>query len=197
MIYLICDRAFDIYFHMRYPLYFTQQTTKRVLVALWIVCAIFALLMVPMEKFKIQPAVQIILSIFFIGTEVLIVVTAMITYSYLYIKVRQILANSHVLAHSGNTRQSQISKFLLPCLIIATYLIFNLTGIVLMFYSRIGLKGSSSLTKSSLSEIAHLFWILGWISDGAIYIFLQKSVRKRLKSVFKKSISPTTSTDSS
>ena len=191
MIYLICDRAFDIYFHLRYPLYFTQQTVKKVLITLWIVGVTFALITVLMHKLRFRGE-GIVISTFFVGTDALIVITAVITYSYLYFKVRQILSNSQGNPQPENTNTTPISKFLLPCLIIATYLIFNLTGSVLLSYSRFVLE-ERVLTKSVLSEVAHMFWILGWTSDGAIYIFLQKSVRERLQSMFRKSVLPISS----
>ena len=204
MIYLICDRAFDIYFHLRYPLYFTQQTVKKVLMTLWVVGVTFALISVLMGKFRIGGEMiqenwrqyeGIFITVFFLGTDSLIVITAVITYMYLYLKVRKILANSQGNAQQDNTRTPQSSKFLLPCLIIATYLIFNLTGTVLHFYSRFVLR-EASLTKSVLSEIAHMFMVLGWASDGVLYIFLQKSVREKLLSMFRKSVLPISSTRS-
>ena len=95
MIYLICDKAFDIYFHMRYPLYFTQQTVEKVMIVLWSIGFSHALTTVLMEKFKVQ-AYIVILYTFRLGTDALIVITASITYSYLFFKVRQIRANSRV-----------------------------------------------------------------------------------------------------
>ena len=192
MIYLICDRLLDVQLHLRYPIYFTEKRVKKILLALWIFCGIYAPALIIFDYFKIGNSLfrKTIEMFFFIGSDIIIVVSALVTYSFLYAKVRRFRAfdkSQRKAGRNSNIRSSNKSKFFLPCLIIATYLIFNTSADVMLNYKIFFMKVPvKSYTKSIVSEIAHWLWILGWLSDGVLYIFLQKAIKKRLRSIFKK-----------
>ena len=192
MIFLVIDRLLDILLHLRYPLYFTEQRVKNVLRAIWLFCGTYATIMVVLIRFNIKgdPLAWVYYT-FYVGSDILIFICALITYSFLYIKARRFCAidNSHRIAGgSSNIKVSNKAKFLLPCLIIATYLVFNITANVMFLYKHFVMK--NGYAKSIVSEISHWFWIFGHLSDGVVYIFLQKDVKKKLISIFEnKSIS--------
>ena len=182
MIYLMCDRMLDIHLHMKYFLYFSENRVRKILICLWIFCSIFSLATVLLRKFR-QGAEGIVIFIFFIGTDITIILAALMTYLFLYNKVRRFRKCDRrqrtVIKRHSDFKRFQRSKFLLPSLIIATYLLFNTTGDVVVVYKTVFLNASKE-TEALLSEIGHLLWILGWISDGILYIFLQRSIRQRL-----------------
>ena len=196
MIYIICDRLLDIRLHLKYSIYFTEQKVKRISLALWLFCCVFASTVV-LVRILYNEAAQLLGTIcfsFYVALDVIIVISALVTYSFLYIKVRHFHAidcNQNKVRRGSTSRASRRSKFMLPCLIIATYLIFNTTGDIMLFYNAYFMNGGQ-YTKSVISEVAHWLWILGWISDGILYIFMQKSIKEKLKSGFRKNrVGPT------
>ena len=85
----------------------------------------------------------------------------------------------------SNIKVSNKAKFLLPCLIIATYLAFNSIANAMFLCKYIFMEDGHA--KSLVSEILHLFWILGHLCDAFLYICLQKSLdifkKRKIESV--------------
>ena len=189
MIYLIIDRLLDVHLHIRYPLYFTEQRVTYIMLAIWLLCFIYAILVIILIRFKIgnRQAITWFVLLFHIGIDTVIVLSALITYIFLYMKVRHFRAIDISQRRAGKNNDIKVSnktKFLLPCLIIATYLVFNNTANVMFLHKYFFMEAGHA--KSLISEISHWFWILGHLSDGVLYIFLQKDIRKRLVAIFKK-----------
>ena len=189
MIYLIVDRLLDIYLHLRYPLYFSEQRVKNIILAVWLFCSLYSLTIIMLNRSNIgyRQMITLIVFLFTITSDTIIVTSALITYIFLYIKVRHFRAidNSQRIAGlKSNITVSNKAKFLLPCLIIATYLAFNSTANVMFLCKYILMEGGRA--KSLVSEILHWFWILGHLSDVLLYIFLQKDVKKRSLAIFKR-----------
>ena len=63
---------------------------------------------------------------------------------------------------------------------------FNTTGDVMLYYKTFSLKGEEQSMRQVLSEVGHLLWILGGISDGIVFIFSQRSIKNRLLVCVKK-----------
>ena len=194
IMYMMIDRVLDIHLNMRYPLYFTKQVVGRILAALWMLCAILALAMVFFRKYNIGAMSKVSLGYFdycfLMSEDVAIVVIAVTTYSFLYVKVRRFhemdkRQHNSVRGSSPNIR-SPTSKFLMPSLITAIYLMFNTTGDVMLYYKTFSLKGEEQSMRQVLSEVGHLLWILGGISDGIVFIFSQRSIKNRLLVCVKK-----------
>ena len=189
MIYLIIDRLLDIHLHLRYSLYFPEQRVKNITLAIWFFCCIYAFTVVMLFRFRIRHLqVFWFVLVFLVASDAITVISAMITYVFLYIKVRRFCAIDNSQKRAGNNSNIIVStkaKFLLPCLMIATYLIFNIPANVMFLHNKVFFKKNGH-SKTVLSEILHWFWILGHFSDGLLYIFLQKDVKKKLMSLFKK-----------
>ena len=187
MIYLIVDRLLDILLHLRYPLYFTEERVKNVLLAIWIFCWIYALIMLLLMKFDIAgDSLAWVYYPFSYRSDIVIFLCALITYSMLYVKVQRFCAIDKSQREAGGNNNIKVynkTKFLLPCLIIATYLVFNNAANVMFLYKHFGVM-KDGYAKSLVSEISHGFWILGHISDGVLYIFMQKNIKKKLMSIF-------------
>ena len=186
MVYLIFDRLLDIQLHLKYPLYFTKSRVKKIMLSFWIISGILATVIFLFKILKIgsRKWIGTAAYCYIIFTDIVIVLTALITYSFLYVKVRRFhsMDESQKGMRKGS-KSSYKSKFLLPCLIIATYLMFNTTGDILVTVSRYFILKDQTWLKAIISEIAHWLWILGWSSDGILYIFMQKSIKQRLRSI--------------
>ena len=195
MIYITCDRLLEIVMHLRYPIYFTKERVKKIILFLWTFSGIFAFITVLIYMFNIATLklTGTIRYSILITKDFVIFITAFMTYSFLYLKVKRFHALDQSQMRTRKcSKTSQNSKFLLPCLVIATYLMFNTTGDVLIIYNRYFADEGQTYTKSIISEVAHWLWILGWISDGILYIFMQKSIKEKLKSGFRKNrVGPT------
>ena len=196
MIYLICDRLLDIQLSIKYPLYFTEERVRRILLVIWFCCGVFSLVMI---SFWISDIARLtlmkIVLLYMSSSNIVIIITALVTYIILYLKVRHfrhIDRSQRRAVGNDNFRVYHRSKFLLPCLLIATYLLFNSTADVMILYKHlfINVKEHKTLT----SEIAHWFWVLAWISDGVLYILLQKDIRNTLRSIMRKRQSAITPT---
>ena len=177
IIYLICDRMLEVHLNIKYPLYFTENKVKKMIMGLWIVTAGYSLTIVLFVKFDVstdKSRLAVMTSVVVVE-DVIIVLTAVITYVILYRKVKNVIARSKVQTQVQNNDTDTRSKFLLPSLIVASYMLLNLAGDV-MFLCSITLARKVT----SLNSVCRLFWILGWIADGILYIFFQKSIRKRL-----------------
>ena len=121
---------------------------------------------------------------FLMSEDIAIIVIAVTTYSFLCVKVRRFhemdkRQHDSVRGNSPNIR-SPTSKFLMPSLITAIYLMFNTTGDVMLYYKTFSLKGDEHSMRQVLSEVGHLLWILGGISDGIVFIFSPRSIKDRL-----------------
>ena len=206
MIYLILDRALEIYLNIKYPLYFKEKTMEKVLGSLWIFSAVFIFVLVLFLKFceGSKEHIYLVMAGVYLAEDVIIFISALSTGTYFYIKVRALLAmDSHYLDTKSNFTKTCVSKFALPFLIIITYLLFNITGDVMYQFgnlSNIDTGKRTNITsyvtyqfgnlsdvkrgQGTLSEVSHLLWILGWLADAILYIFLQKSVRTKLAKIF-------------
>ena len=175
MIHLILDRFADIYLNIKYALYFTQEKVIKILASIWIMCVVYGVTLgVLMEVFtkdreypKFQYLVNIVVSIVL---DALITFLAVGTFSYFLYKVRKIMTRDNL--SNGNNMQNRKSyskqKFLVPFLMIATYVAFNVTGTWL-----VTLYGIDPV----LYYVAWLMVGFGYLTDAILYVFLQKDNR--------------------
>ena len=195
MICITCDRLLEIVLNLKYPIYVTKQRVKKIIVVLWTFSGAFYLIIVLIDIFKIATHILTgtLCYSLLIAKDVVIFITALLTYSFLYMKVKRFRALDQSQKRAQKcSKSSHKSKFLLPCLVIATYLMFNTTGDVLIIYNKYLVVEGETYIKAMVSEVGHWLWILGWISDGILYIYLQKSIKERLRySLRNKHVPPT------
>ena len=93
MIYLICDRALEICLNIKYPLYFNEERTKKVLACMWVLSVAFVLILVLLLKFgtNLEKYVYMTLAGIVLGEDALVCVAAISTSFYFYIKVKSLL----------------------------------------------------------------------------------------------------------
>ena len=165
----------SISLHMRYIVIFTHRRVKLLLVILWTSCAVLAAFFVIMTRFLWGwPLANLYALCFFFSTDVLFLIVAIATYAYLYVKVKEISKKDRI-NQRNKSRYEIVKKFVLPCALIATYLVFGVTSsfmFMLAHYKHIPMKVAG--------EAGNLLMACGIISDGLIYICLQKDVRHHI-----------------
>ena len=138
MIYLICDRMLEINLNIRYPLYFTEDNVRKIIMGLWMISGGYALIMVLFIRFdvvQIRVRKTIVTSVLVIQDSI-IIVTAATTYAFLYRKVKNMLTGPNIQCQVQNSSsETPSSKFLLPSLIVASYIFLNLAGDIMFFLS--------------------------------------------------------------
>ena len=177
MIYLVLDRLFDIQLHLTYPMHFSKRRVIKILTAIWGIS--FAISISLDIVYECRSHTNTIMILFF-ALDLLILIIAIMTYSIFYFKIRAVTeaVRRQSVASNWNSVKKQ-RKFLVPFLMIATYIMFNTSGMaILVVYVQLGRHPSSILL-----EIAVCLIFMGWILDSIIYIFIQKDVRKMLKNL--------------
>ena len=183
VIYLICDRVLEVQLNIKYPLYFSASNVQKIIMTLWFITGGYSLTLVMLVKLKwsTNKTIETVMTSVMVAEDTIIIVTSVITYIILYQKVRNITSEEQrekTVQH--DSRKMKSSKFMLPSLIITSYIIFNLAGDIMFFYN-LTLKKDDRL-----NAVTRLFWILGWLADGVLYVFLQKSIRNRLFAFFRR-----------
>ena len=186
MMYVIIDRTLDIYLHLRYPVIFTRSLVAKILCALW-VCALFigtGFLILEVLYIKNLDIAYIYATATYVVVDAILFAISVLSFVYLFSKVRSILLeiNQNLSRQSecAPVRKSLSKKLKIPLVILATYLVFNLTGDVFT-YVKIKEKSGNQELYEILDILAHVLWWFGLISDGVIYIFMQRNIRAYLK----------------
>ena len=188
MLYLIIDRFLDIKLHMKYPLYFTKTRVTRILCLFWLLGAVYGGTQGTLFQQKIIPSKVAWRNHNFVSMSLDIVITVVTisTYAYFLYKVRSMLRidqnnnSNHSNSKNKSAKRHYTSKFIIPFLILATYLVFNVTSSILFVLRR--LPGSWSSSSLLLLQVAWLIETMGFLSDALLYIFLQRHVRTLLAS---------------
>ena len=188
---IIMDRFLDIFLNLKYPLYITKKFISGVLTAQWITMISAAILFTLLVKFDIYPLHDFyyFLTYFHLSLDILITLVAMVTYTYFFFRVRSIMS-THTQGVSRN-KQMLWKNFKVPLLMIASYILFNVTATVMKVVALQRLISRNYHFDELfvlLTGLSGILDTLGWISDGLIYIFLQKKIRGILTSKLGKSI---------
>ena len=171
MFHFIIDRFLDIWLNLKYPLYFSKKILTIIIITQWILSFILVVVMITLLNFKVIGwyTVQIVR----LSMDIIIVIAALITFPYLFVKVKNAIHLNVGQERKQNRIFIALLKLKVPMLMVITYIAFNTTYSIFVFtwsYS-----GKSSFTFEILD-------ICGWGSDVFIYVFLQKRVRRLLLS---------------
>ena len=188
MLYLTIDKVLDIYLHLKYSMYFPKNRVVKILLAMWITSMTFstgALIVSKLRLVNLYDMVFLITCIY-LTLDFIVLIASIISFSYMLTKVWAIILNSHreVGTQSVNTLQLSSTrklfkrKCLVPCLIILSYIVFNMTSFLTL---NIEIAMSTRYTFSV--TYARFLMPLGLIADSLIYIFMQRQVWRYLKRV--------------
>ena len=179
MFCIALDRVLAVYLHMKYYIIFTHCRTSKLLNAIWMINTISTIVFVLIARYgwNYQSA-DLFAFYFFFVLDVLFTLVALLTYCYLYSKVKHFSRRANSSSLSDKTRQRRTRKALLPCLLIGTYTFMNVPSSVMFMIAYYGL-----LPLSLSTEICLTLVFCSLISDGLLYIILQKDVRKVLSNI--------------
>ena len=171
VILIIADRFLDIYLNLKYPIYMDKTRLIVITVILWILSAMFASSMVLTIHFGVGPIlVEKILGYTFLALDIVITLFAILTYTYLYLCVKKMSEwdNSSGVNRNGSRKKAIYHKFKVPCLMVASYLIFNVSGTILK--TSVAFMSVGEQTWLLVFGISNILVICGWISDAFIYV---------------------------
>ena len=183
VLHIVLDRFMDIYLNIMYPIYFKARTLKIIALSCWVLCLILALIGMLLIKFKIKTNTTRgpISSMILVTMDIGITFAATATYLYFYKKVRRISSSTAKVAPLKTRRRKISSKFKVPGLMVLSYILFNVSGSIMRLLG--------------MYQVPLIFDMLGWASDGVIYVFMQRRVRRTLLRLFWKKSSAITVED--
>ena len=168
---LLCiDRVLEVYLHLNYAtsLIYTHKTAFAFFG--WVIGGAGLVILELGKAFAHWEVTLTIHRYIYMGGDVLVLLTALPAYVYLYQKYRE--SNSKMAKFSLNNRiKSRGQGFLIPYMIILSFFCFFVIPDIVV----IALGGST--------EHQHLLNIvnkLNFLADAVVYIFLQTSLRKRV-----------------
>ena len=185
IMHIIIDRFLYIRLNIKYSVYMNTRNLAKIIIAYWFCSIIIGMVFTLLLRYRLfdvrnftSAYAQIILTL-----DVLVVSLAIMTYIYLFWKVKKI-GRPPSLKPEKVTVLFVWLKLKTPALITVTFIMFNFSATVIHIMS---IRMHESALVSTLNTAAHFLNILGWLSDAVLYIFLQKQVRDLLLSMFKKS----------
>ena len=174
VILIIIDRFLDIYLHIKYPVYITTRkllATTFFVYGFSVIVALILTLLTHKDVISLEDQYKK-LSFTILILDVAIIFIAVVTYIYLYSCVRRILQDS---VAGKQTRERLWVKFMVPCLLVATHILFNATSSIIKTIFNV--KTMSEKSQNLYVRIFGILDCLGWQSDAVIYIFLPKQIR--------------------
>ena len=181
MFHIILDRFFDIALHLKYPLYFQRKKVVRIILCWWISCSCYCMVMVVLvmhPSILDFPAAWTIHNFVSMIIDSSIALAAVGTYLYFYRKVKAMTKQDKARINIDLSKQSFAfgRKFLIPFLMIFSYLVFNISATIIYQVRMIDRSMSSSLNHLCL-QTARILAVFGFLSDAVLYVFMQRNIR--------------------
>ena len=166
MILLTIDRFLVFYLKLKYSLYFSPSKVSKIILWLALLCllttAIFAIL-IPLETItwlQIYDVLYVLYLIFDVGYIFLTIGT----YSFIFQVYRRHLKFKKTSQISGEKNRF---KILIPTLIIATFILFNIIPNIINASYRHEIQSFDK----TIIQVALIIYRIGWLVDPLIYIF--------------------------
>lgn len=182
MIFLTLDRLLNIILNFKYPIYCNESIAKYLLFVTWIIGAMISLSVI-IAHYVIEYTWESFFFKYFYPTlEIAFILLALGTYVVIFRYYRKSLEIQFKnKKYSNNETEDsnvfRISRFFVPILLIASFIIFMLIpDLVYLFYGILGKNESKTLL-----ACCWISYAISNLLDGWIYIFMQKSVKTTLK----------------
>ena len=188
MIYMTSDRFFALYLNMKYPLYWSEKKTKRLLVVTWIVFILMAICLSFLYKYQLIDYNKVFYLYIWPITESIFLLIAFGTYGYI---IRMIYNNNRSNSIKTIILQSNISidattvkpkarsiysnsAFYLPTLLILTFVFLQVVPDVIIFFVMI----SGRTVSAGVSAGVFITYMFSILTDAIIYILLSPFVKR-------------------
>ena len=169
MLVLLGDRFLEIFLNIKYPVFVTKERLIKVISIIWIASGLYGLITGILDGInKLHYLLAYYISNYIVlVNDITFSVCAFITYGYFYLRIR---------AAKGKSKISKFN-FRIPFLMVATYLIFNVPStIIFQVYTH-----RKEENKIYLLTVAYFLFILGFLSDSLLYIFMQRKVQLMIR----------------
>ena len=173
VLHIIMDRFLEIYLNLRYPLHMNIAKMKILSVCLWVIGIIFATINTILMYSKGMNMTRKFFEFTLVTFDIIIVVTAISTYVFYFLKAKRVRRSENQ-QDLNRIRK----KFILPCYLVTTYILFNFTSMLLLAISQ-NIEGEEKVQLMFLA--AGTLDILAYLSDAFVYIFMNKKVFQLLQ----------------
>lgn len=183
MLILTLERFGKIYFGIKYPIYFSRYRLGIVLSLTWMIGIICSVIALPLKLKCNINTLAIIFTYIFPILESTFLVVAVIVYSYIYKKFYEV-KNFRYDNNDSQRTQARLKKvnFIPPFLIIFNFIVFVIApDIANMTFFYLTDSGEQIHTNTLV-----IIYVVGFINDAIIYIFLQLHLRKLLFTTLKR-----------
>ena len=192
MIYLTVDRFFELYLNIRYPVYWSEKKTKRLLMVTWIVFVVLALILSLLYNYQSIDYKWLFYIYIWPITEAVFLAIAFWTYGYiirkLYISNKStnaLRASIHQLSINNNNaitpavpNQPNLTKsaFYLPTLLILTFVLLQVVPDLTILLVVL----SGNVVPDHVLTGVFMTYMVSILLDAIIYIFLSPYVKEML-----------------
>ena len=193
MFALTFDRLLNIVIGLKYSIFWTVSSTKKLLIAFWIIGIACSIASVLVYRFKGYSWFWQKGTIYFtLFQSIAFIMVSFVVYSAIFWKYKQsrdllrqfqISGSTIGNEHSSTLQMFRNSRFYVSFLIILTFLLFN--TIPYCFFTLMIRDGELMIRGGGFKAFAAVFMLrMSFTSDAVIYIFLQKDVRRTLFRTF-------------
>ena len=185
MLHIIFDRFLEIFTNIKYPLYMSHRKIMFMITLHWcgtVFGAVVSSILRFRGTFTSKWSVE---TLFCLILDIIILISAVSTYFYFFIKVRKIRKNEASFEPSSEENAMNvliIKKFRQPCYIVLTYLCFNLSSTIMFTTS---LYVNNRRQHELLNGFSHIPIMVGLVSDAFIYVYADRDVRGLLFTILK------------
>lgn len=171
-ILIIIDRFLYIWLDIKYFIYITKERLRLATILHWFISASNALILNLLLQYKFigRRIYACIMMNTILALDMLIAILALLTFAYLFIKVRNITQESMGRKNKATSSIQVWKKMEVPALMIITFLVFNISSTIINYIYMYHLT-------NLVLNLVNVMIILGWCTDSIIYLLIQKRVR--------------------
>ena len=176
--FITLDRFFVFYFTVTYSIRCKPRTLLKCIYTILVISLVLALVLIASSSFEREKyqKIQGIMFFIYIALDVLFILIAVITYTYIFTKYRQHKRNLSI-----NTRRKEKDQFkhIIPTMIIVTHILFTVLPNFMFFFMKLNILEATA----TMIGIMKLMYRSGWFADPLIYVFGTSSLNCKNKRI--------------
>ena len=126
MLHIIIDRFLDIWLNIKYPIYMSSKNLRRIIIVQWIFGFVFSSCFVLLYWFDYIHHHSFATIRFCM--DIIILISALFTFTYLFVKVKNIVQENANQGREQNRASSIWFRFKIPVAMVTTFILFNISG---------------------------------------------------------------------
>ena len=178
LIVMIFDRFLEVRLNVKYELYASKKKVKMLIFVCWLTGIIVFISMVFIKHVN---RIVVLDKIVFEGYHGLIIFVFVATYVYIYYKIKKEGESIYQKQLSPNSQQEERRTYFIPFFIILTFILFiNIPRLIISLNTK-----TQDEKKIVAIMVSGLLFDCGAMVDALIYIFLNKSIRRKFLHLIK------------